>query len=287
MTLKRVLKFEEIAAEVLARLKENRRPRTYKVAIAPIRDLVETFKNCKACEVLPDDFYLKHVPRMRAINPKHNLNTHKKFFVQILYTSYRRGLIPIPPIKIPKPNQETEIGRELSDDEIKRLLRACHNEEIKIQVETSLVTGMRLREILHLKWDYIDLVRGVISLPKTVDKNKKGRIFPIANFICQILAAREANSQSDFVFPMKSDLNRPINDNKFAWKRVKKAARVKCRFHDLRHTAATRKIRAKIPLTIVSKEMGMSEKVLKSIYLHLTVDDMRESAEAVHLPSIA
>lgn len=53
---------------------------------------------------------------------------------------------------------------------------------------------------------------------------------------------------------------------------------VNCRFHDLRHTAATRKLRSGASIHMVSLVLGMSVKILTSIYQHLTVEDLRATA---------
>jgi integrase len=233
---------------------------------------------------LPDDFYAVFVPEIKKVKPKLNLNSRLSFFREILYSSYRRGFIPLPPSGIRKPSQSKDIGRELSDDEICRLLKYAHTPELKLAIEMALLTGMRKMEILRLRWDYIDLEYGIVSLPKTFTKSRKARVFPIALVLKEKLTNRKKVIESPYVFPMRSNPNKPMADMNSPWNRVRKAARVQCRFHDLRHTAATRKLRAGNSQAVVGKEIGMSQSVLTEIYNHVSTEDMRQSAESVHLP---
>jgi integrase len=54
------------------------------------------------------------------------------------------------------------------------------------------------------------------------------------------------------------DLTKPIGSWKTAWKNARKAAEVKCRFHDLRHSAVTRLLEAGVSFPIVASLLGWS-----------------------------
>lgn len=54
------------------------------------------------------------------------------------------------------------------------------------------------------------------------------------------------------------DPKKPINSIKEAWESAKKASGVKCRFHDLRHSACTRLIERGVPLPVVASLLGWS-----------------------------
>jgi integrase len=57
---------------------------------------------------------------------------------------------------------------------------------------------------------------------------------------------------------------------------------LECRFHDLRHTAASRMLKAKVPITTVAKILGWSASTMVSMakrYSHYLVDDLRDAME--------
>lgn len=278
--------FDDLANENLERHKCGHK-KTYDCLIAPTTHLLKTFGGKRMVEVCPDDFWTYHVPKFRKLTPNRSLNHDKKIFVQILFIAYRRGLIKVPPIKIPWPDHKKDVGRELSDTEIESLFKAAMREDIKLQMRIALLAGMRLGEIMKLEWKWIDLIRGIISLPSVATKTRRGREFPIAETLREDLCALRKLNRTNFVFPNRFNKSKPTLENKWIWNITRAVAKVKCRFHDLRHTAATRKIRAGIPMAIVAQEMGMSESVLKRIYLHLNVEDLRKSANAVQLPRVA
>ena len=54
------------------------------------------------------------------------------------------------------------------------------------------------------------------------------------------------------------DPTKPTREVKTAWKSAKSAAKVTCRFHDLRHTACTRLLERGTPLAVVATILGWS-----------------------------
>jgi len=276
--------FEELIAEVLDTYKSRKALRTYKSTLANARHLIETFSGIRVQEISPDDFYSLHVKRCRIEDPNRNLNNDRKLFVRTLFIAYRRGIISVPPVKIPKPDLESTIGREITPTEINFLFSECRNQELKFQMEMALRTGMRKMELLHLRWEYVDLFRAIITLPPQVTKTRKGRAFPIARDLNVRLQTRRLRVPGEWVFPSKLKPGLPIENNRGAWERLLVKTGIRARWHDWRHTCASRKAKAKIPRGFIAKELGMSEKVLSSIYMHLDAEDLRESAESIALP---
>lgn len=277
-------RFEDLTTEILKRYESSDRKRTREAAVSPINHLLKTFKGVRVMDITKECFYSKHVPRAKAENPNRNLNPDRKLFIQVMYQAFQKGLIRQPPVGIPKPSIEKDIGRELSNIEISDLFRWCGSADLKLQIEIALKTGMRLREMLSLKWEYFDWGRGTIKLPPSLTKTKRGREFPLCKTLLLPFLDRYNKAQeSEFVFPSPNDPEKPQFNNKTAWKTLKRRAEVKARWHDLRHTAATRKLRAGVPKHIISLEMGMGVGVLTRIYSHLNVEDLRVSAEAVKL----
>ena len=60
------------------------------------------------------------------------------------------------------------------------------------------------------------------------------------------------------VYAYATDPSQPIKSLKEAWESAKRDAGVTCRFHDLRHTAATRMLEGGAPLMVVASLLGWS-----------------------------
>jgi integrase len=137
---------------------------------------------------------------------------------------------------------------------------------------------MRQGEILGLRWDWIDFEKNFISIPQSNTKSKKERKIPINTVLRLLLNERKfATESKEFVFPSPKVNPKPSRQEKekhLAW--VKRSFKTACkkagienlRFHDLRHTAATRLVEAGIPLHAVAKLLGHSTVRVTERYSH-------------------
>jgi integrase len=102
----------------------------------------------------------------------------------------------------------------------------------------ALSTGARKMELLTLTWRDVDLPRGVITVPKT--KNGDRRVLPLAGPALALLQqhARVRRIDTPLVFP-RADGRHPL-DIRYAWTQAVQTAQIAdFRFHDLRHTCAS------------------------------------------------
>ena len=139
-----------------------------------------------------------------------------------------------------------------------------------------LLTGARLREILDLKWEYVDLERGLLFLPDS----KTGRKTIVLNGpAIEIIAG--LSRVGDFVIAgehkdkPRTDLNRP-------WRAViKRAGLPGLRIHDLRHTHASFGAGAGLGLPIIGKLLGHTQASTTQRYAHLDADPLRRASEQI------
>ncbi len=152
--------------------------------------------------------------------------------------------------------------RILTQEEINRLLEHCTGHSRPF-VLVALNTGMRVGEILTLTWDQIDLSRGVITLTQT--KNGKVRKIPMNRLVSE--AIKGLPRRGPYVFGG----DKPYGSIKTAFRAACKRAKIRgCRFHDLRHTAATYLVLAGVDLPTVSELLGHSDISLTMRYAHPT-----------------
>jgi integrase len=139
-----------------------------------------------------------------------------------------------------------------------------------------LFTGARLREILHLRWEHVDMERGLLFLPDS--KTGKKTIFLNAPAL-EVL--RSLERVGDCVIP-GADPSLPRADLKKPWAAVTEAATLPgLRIHDLRHSFASVGAGAGLGLPIVGKLLGHMQASTTNRYAHLDADPVRRAADAI------
>jgi integrase len=86
-----------------------------------------------------------------------------------------------------------------------------------------------------------------------------------------------------------TDPTKPMGSVKEAWEAAKGRAGVKCRFHDLRHTAVSRMLDAGVPIAKVAKIVGWSAATMVRMaarYGHFSLEDLRSAVESISRPGV-
>jgi integrase len=139
-----------------------------------------------------------------------------------------------------------------------------------------LFTGARLREILGLKWEWVDLERGLLLLPDS-KTGKKTIILPSA--AVSIIRALPRSGQ--YVIA-GNDPTSPRTDLKRPWVVIAKRAQLTgVRLHDLRHSFASVGAGAGLGLPIIGKLLGHAQAQTTQRYAHLDTDPIKRSVEFI------
>jgi integrase len=158
---------------------------------------------------------------------------------------------------------ETPRDRILTDSEIAAIWGALGEDVHSTVVKLLLLTGQRKSEIADLKWDEIDFVKGIISLPGERTKNGKPHEVPMSGAVSDLLESQP--KISDWVF------GRP-DGRRLAYNWTEAKERIDARitvatgkalphwvFHDLRRTCATR-----------MADLGVLPHVVESVLNHVS-----------------
>jgi integrase len=158
-------------------------------------------------------------------------------------------------------NNQTE--RILTPEEEEKLLVASAP-HLRPIINTALNTGMRKGEILSLTWGDISFENNLITIRHSITKSKKTRKIPINPTLRKVLLEQKLKiGFSNYVF-LTPEGNPCSYNNPNALKRAFGAACRRAnikgfRFHDLRHTAATRMVESGANIVAVSRILGHAD----------------------------
>jgi integrase len=182
-----------------------------------------------------------------------------------------------------KPSLLTE-DEFLRFDEAERFLRAAAP-EWKASLTTAIKTGLRVGELLALKWQDLDLAAGQLVVRRTLWRNQEGppkggrnRTVPLSD---EALATLKAHRHLRGPYVFCSEEGRRLSHS-----RVKRVAPATCQAaglpkrittHGLRHTFASHLVMRGPSLKAVQELLGHESIEMTLRYSHLTPDVRREA----------
>ena len=169
--------------------------------------------------------------------------------------------------------------RYLTEEEAERLVECCEPSYLRPIVVTALNTGMRKSEIFNLTWDRVDFRNRVILLDMT--KNGERSEIPINDTLYKTLSGLVRNVKTYYVF-YNPDTLKKYDNLKRSWATaLKKSHILDFRFHDLRHTFASRLVMAGVDLTTVKELLGHKDIKMTLRYSHLSQAHIRDAVSVL------
>ncbi len=178
--------------------------------------------------------------------------------------------------------QDCAKTRILSDDEEVRLFEACPG-YLRVILEMALNTGMRRGEVLNLRWSQVDFQNRTIRAEKT--KSGKDRYIPLNSELLKALLELHAKRRNDDYVFTNPETGGPFKDVKRAFKTsCRKASISGLRFHDLRHTFASRLVERGVDLITVKELLGHSTVKMTERYTHPYKEHKQMAVELLMQP---
>lgn len=217
--------------------------------------------------------------RLKEGNSKSTTNRYLQLLKKMYNVAKEEGYAeenPVLKVKLYS-EKDTLTERVLTEEEEGRLLETSA-EHLRSILILALNTGMRRGEIFNLMWSQVDFRDRKIRVERT--KSQKLRFIPMNSTVYNELRRLESkNGQSSYV-SFNPATGKPYVDVMTAFKAACKRAGVKgLRFHDLRHTFASRLVKRGADIVTVQTLLGHSTLALTQRYTHADDDRKREAIE--------
>jgi integrase len=236
--------------------------------------LTQYFRSKRMNQVTPEDLeaFLDHEQSTHGLS--HHTRNHYLSLVKSIYNRLRkwrmyRGDNPAEYIEMKKiPRARV---RFLYPAEEKQLTPVVLQDSIVWpHYVTALHTGMRIGEIVRMKVEDIAFATQTIFVPTS--KSSRSRYVPLSEELASFLTeCTVGKNPSDYAL---AGVTASYVSRRFGWL-CEQAGVVNLKFHDLRHTFASRLLSRGVPIYKVSKILGHSSVVVtEQHYGHLSLADM-------------
>ena len=185
---------------------------------------------------------------------------------------------PFSRVKIEKANNKIE--RWLTAEEEERLLNASPP-WLREMIIFALNTGTRQGEMLSLRWPQVDLFRRTATILLT--KNKERRTIPLNQTAMDVLKTKsKVRHISGYVFTSQAGTGIQARNLLRAYYIAREKAGLEdVRWHDLRHTFATRMVQAGVDIYRVKELLGHKSITMTMRYAHHYPESLRPGVMAL------
>jgi integrase len=176
--------------------------------------------------------------------------------------------------------------RLMSSDDLQALMAALNRaserrKTVVAVVKFLLLTGCRVSEALHARWEDVNRSTRTMSIEATNSKSKKRRSVPLNDAALEVLDQLGTEGKSEWLFTNVKTGNRLTTINK-NWQQLRQAAgQPNLRLHDLRHMHASMLINSGQSLYVVQQILGHSDPSVTSRYAHLSTETLQDAANSV------
>jgi len=181
-------------------------------------------------------------------------------------------------------NPDNRVNHFLNESEMKQLLatlNAHKNRTVSSIVLFALSTGMRIGEVLKVRWCDIDLERKLVHISASNAKGKRSRTVPLNESSLKIIA--QANSQGYEYLFINRRTGKPYTCIRHQWQRIRAAAGFPdLRVHDMRHQFASLLLNKGVSVLLVKELLGHRQiSTTVDRYSHLATDSLLSASNQV------
>jgi len=285
--------FADAAAEWLRYVEHERacKPRTVEDYTTMVRILNGSFGNARLEDFTPEG--IEQWKGLFAAQRGLSNRTLQKYLV-VLHAIFKRamkvhGLPRNPLTTVERPRLPRRAGIDVfSRDEVMALVDAAASAQDGVLYLTAAFTGLRLGELLGLRWEDVDFGAATIRVQRNwsggregTPKSGRGRAVPmmedVAGALLRLRGRDRFTGNEDIVFCDRLGRHLGYRTLSDRYKAALAAAGLRrLRFHDLRHTFGTHAIRAADPREVM-EWMGHAD--IQTTQKYLAYKPRRDAAK--------
>lgn len=240
-------------------------PATRENYISMVRRFLYYFTKYREPKEIPNDEIKEWLLEAKTINSrKHRLCSIRAFY------SLSVGM-PKKITSIPYPKSEKKLPIVLSQSEVQKMFDFCENTKHKTILAILYACGLRVSELINLKWEHIDRSRMIINILQA--KGNKDRQVPLPLILLSLLEKyyREykpvnyvLNGQSSEQYSERSvgEVIKQLASKAGINKRVYT--------HLMRHNCFTHLLESGVDISVIQKIAGHSSPKTTQIYTHIS-----------------
>lgn len=180
----------------------------------------------------------------------------------------------------------------LTQDQVEKILASTEGTDIHALVMTGVMLGLRPGELRALKWDHVDLSRGVLNVLKWARKTGDGKTKTSTSrrairlpqrLLAALTAHRESWGDNAYVFTQEG--GKQLTKGGLRWRVGKVMREIELDIDDpyvMRHTFASIAYGNGVLARDIAKMMGHNnEETFKKVYAHWLDPEVTETAEVM------
>ncbi len=274
-------------------IKLNRSKSYYESVCSSFKHLIEFFgygKSIQTISLKDVENFLTHLQHNVIKRRSSSSNEGYRVYFRTLKAAFNKakdwGYVKenyFTKVKLPKRQKLAPVF--INSDQLSTISNVIKNEIVQDVVVFAFYTGMRLNEIVNLRWKNVDLNKRIITVgdDKFLTKGRNQRFIPICDEALSIFEKKKSKKivpiRNEFVF-CKS------NGVRFTGDYISKIFKLACKaanldnaihFHSLRHSFASNLVQKGVPLYTIKELLGHSSISTTEIYSHLNIDSLREA----------
>jgi integrase/recombinase XerD len=264
---------------------KNLSPRTIKNYKCQVALFLNHFKDVEKCRLITSEQIMEYlVTKVQSNTQRHAHSAIKLFYTNVVGQTMKMKFIPYA-------KKEKKLPIPLEVNEILAMISKCENKKHLAIIYLLYGCGLRVSEVINLKWSHIERNAGVIHIIQA--KGKKDRRVPLFADLLRVLTEyyREFKSECNgqeylFVGQYGGQYTERSINNVLKQLAAKAGIKSNVHAHLLRHSYSSHLLENGVDLKVIQELLGHSSLKTTEIYLHISKAHIRKVPSPMQLAII-